>query len=202
MSDFEKKALLLEDNLKNKTIDKKTQKNSLIWFYNTAQSLNFEVSPKELLTNQKNIRRQIRYGQMYHFVYEPKYGEKLPYYDRFPLVFPVQAADGGFLGLNLHYLDYKSRMGLMRSLYNYQINTSKDNAKIVLSYRILNKAKTLRNFKPCLKRYLYSHIRSNFIKIPTLDWNMALFLPTEQFVKANKTTVWKDTNPKAKKNRK
>ena len=43
-------------------------------------------------------------GRMYMFSYDPKTKDKLPYYDRFPLVFPFDSAPGGFMGLNLHYL--------------------------------------------------------------------------------------------------
>ena len=43
-------------------------------------------------------------GNMYMFFYDPKLKKELPYYDSFPLVIVVGPAEGGFLGLNLHYL--------------------------------------------------------------------------------------------------
>ena len=51
------------------------------------------------------------FGRLNMFFYDPKFKKTLPYYDRFPLVFPFKrgftrqrAIEGGsFLGLNLHY---------------------------------------------------------------------------------------------------
>ena len=38
------------------------------------------------------------------FVYDPKTKAKLPFYDTFPLVLPIDTFRGGFIGLNFHYL--------------------------------------------------------------------------------------------------
>ena len=43
-------------------------------------------------------------GMMYCYSYDPKHKKKLEYYDEFPLIFMVEPAKGGFIGINLHYV--------------------------------------------------------------------------------------------------
>jgi hypothetical protein len=195
---FDEKYELLKKQIAEQKIDQKQAKSSLNWYFRKISELNFDyVSPKQLIEHQNNVKKQIWYGQMYHFLYSPKYKEELPYYDKFPLVFPVQRVDNGFLGINLHYVGLKTRMNLMKQLYNYQTNdASEGKIRLILSYRLLNKTKSLEEFRPCLKRYLYSHIQSNFLKIDYSEWNTILFLPTEHFEKASKYKVWKDSKGK------
>ena len=43
-------------------------------------------------------------GRLNLFGYNPKLRAKLPYYDIFPLVLPLEPIKGGFMGMNFHYL--------------------------------------------------------------------------------------------------
>jgi len=45
-------------------------------------------------------------GNMYMYVYDPKYKDTMPYWDQFPLCLPFDEISGGFVGINLHYLPY------------------------------------------------------------------------------------------------
>jgi hypothetical protein len=131
---------------------------------------------------------------MYLFVYDPKLKKKLPYYDKFPLVFPIQLYDDGFLGINLHYLGYRSRLLLFNELMTLA-NKAPNNpqARLVMAYRSLRSMARFKAFKPCLKRYLNKHVMSNFIKIEAPDWETSIFLPVENFYKKSKTFVWDDS---------
>jgi hypothetical protein len=40
---------------------------------------------------------------------------------------------------------------------------------------------------------LTSHVQSKFMYVYPSEWDIALFLPTERFVKARKNQVWMDT---------
>ena len=42
-------------------------------------------------------------GLLNMFFYDPKMKKKLPYYDRFPLILPIETYSNGFLGINFHY---------------------------------------------------------------------------------------------------
>ena len=137
---------------------------------------------------------RIEVGKMYLFSYDPKLKKELPYYDRFPLIFPFKKVPNGFLGINLHYLPYILRAKLMDLLYP-KVNDPKlsDAARLKISYNILNAAATNKYIKPCIKMYLNNHVRSKFIMIVPTEWDIALWLPVENFAKASNQKVWADS---------
>lgn len=129
-------------------------------------------------------------GHMHMFFYDPKTKEKLPYYDSNPLIFPIEMYDDGFLGINLHYLNPFFRVKLMDALWNNLSNDKFDETtKLKISYKILKGISEARMFKPCVKRYLNTHVRSRFLRIPVNQWDFSICLPVERFVKANKSKV-------------
>jgi len=129
-------------------------------------------------------------GRMYMFFYDPKLKEILPHYDIFPLVFPIEFYNDGFLGINLHYLPPVARAGLMDQLYNTTNNNKYDDStKLNINYRFLKSASRFSSFGPCLKRYLYSQIKSGYLYIEPSNWDIAIMLPTERFKKQSKSTV-------------
>tara|TARA_R100000278_G_scaffold115961_1_gene95143 strand:- start:73 stop:693 length:621 start_codon:yes stop_codon:yes gene_type:complete len=169
------------------------------WFRNLARQTT-GIQPNTIIKTAPKIQltRVPQVGFMYHFFYDPKTKDDLPYYDRFPLVFPFKRGfvrqraieSGSFLGINLHYLPPQLRARLMDGLYTISTDkTFDENTRIRLSYNILNKASKFRFFKPCVKRYLVSKVRSRFVKINADQWDTALFLPTERFVKKSKSYV-------------
>ena len=170
---------------------KKSGENAITWLKQNANKLN-RVSPIKLMQDKENTTRTMQMGKMYMFFYDPKHKATLPYYDTFPLVIPIERYSDGFLGLNMHYLAPKLRLklleGLMRVLNNQSMN---DRTRMMITYNILSSTKKHRYFKPTLKRYLHAHVRSQFLTIKPTEWETAIFLPVERFVKKNKTAVWK-----------
>ena len=164
------------------------------WFRETAGKMN-RVNEREMMRGEvSRMTTQPLLGSMYMFYYDPKYKEELPYYDRFPLIFPYQKVKGGFMGLNLHYLPLQFRAKLMDGLYDYANNTRYDEStKLKLNYELLTRASKLRWFQPCIKHYLTQHVQSKFMYVYPSEWDIALFLPTERFVKAKKNQVWMDS---------
>lgn len=142
-------------------------------------------------------RRQddrFRMGNMYLFAYDPKHKDTLPYYDRFPLIFPINRAKGGFLGINMHYLPPILRAKLMDQLYTVLNNKNFDETtKLTASYKILNGAARFKEFKPCIKHYLNAHVKTKPAYINPTEWDIALFLPTQKFVGATATKVYTDS---------
>lgn len=163
------------------------------WFRNTAQQIT-NVNRNRLMTDKTNQVSSLNgdsIGKMYMFFYDPKLKDKLPYYDMFPLVFPIELYNDGFLGINLHYLPPALRASLMDSLYSTANNDKYDNTtKLQISYSVLNGAAKFGYFKSCVKRYLWSHVSGNLINVQPENWDTALMLPTERFVGANKNTIW------------
>lgn len=137
---------------------------------------------------------KFRIGNMYMFIYNPKHKDTLPYYDRFPLIFPINKAKGGFLGINFHYLPLQLRAKLMDALYDVASNDRYDETtKLKTSYGILTGASKYKEFKPTVKHYLSDHLVTKPVYINPTEWDMALFLPTERFIGATKTQVWQDS---------
>jgi hypothetical protein len=156
------------------------------------------ITPQRLINADKTRLTNIPYvGRMYLFNYDPKYKKELPYYDKFPLVFPINFYSDGFLGINLHYIPPEIRAVLMDRLYSTINNDSiSENTKVQLNYEMLTGASRFKYFKPCVKRYLYSHAVSGFKYVSPLDWDKAIMLPTERFVKSTKERAWSDSMSK------
>lgn len=134
-------------------------------------------------------------GKMVAFFYDPKWKKKLPYYDTFPLVIPIEMYPDGFLGLNMHYLPPGYRAVLMDELYKvfYNNETVTDKQRIQMTYNIIKRHVRIRHYIPCIKRYLYSHVRSRIYPLKGQDWDIALFLPTANWKKASEQQVWADS---------
>lgn len=169
-------------------------KESREWFRKKASSLrrlNRESLMKEDPLKQTN---QEIIGSMYMFFYDPKHKETLPYYDTFPLVVVVGPAEGGFYGLNLHYLPPILRAKMLDALMDITTNTKfNDSTRFKMSYELLAKTAKLKYFKPCFKHYLNEHVKSKFAMVPAPEWEIATFLPTAQFEKSSKNKIYNDS---------
>jgi len=133
-------------------------------------------------------------GNMYMYFYDPKYKDELPYYDRFPLTIMVEPAKGGFYGLNLHYLKPTIRAAFLDELMKTAPQKITDKSRIRARYKLLASSKKYKEFKPCFKHYLTEHIKSKLVRVPMSEWEVAIFLPTEQFKKKGKAAIWADSN--------
>ena len=136
-------------------------------------------------------------GHMYFFYYDPKTKDTLPYYDRFPLVIPIQLYPDGFLGLNLHYIHPKHRIILLDKLSHFASNKAYDQStKLRMNYQVLQAFSMAYEATPCIKRYLSSHVQSKFLEIHANEWDIAALLPVEQFEKASTSKVWSQSRKK------
>ena len=170
------------------------------WFKNKLKDIK-TVNRRQLLKDDifKTARRTLP-GRMYMYFYNPKTKADLPYYDRFPLIFMVEKAKGGFYGLNLHYLPPNLRAILFDKLQVFTNNNKyTDTTKLRMTYKMLNGVTKYKEFKPCFKHYLSSQINSRLVEVPASEWESVLFLPTEYFTKATKTKVWAESRKIIKK---
>ena len=179
------------------------------WFRSTAtqarpqQILRGSDTEQHTIPRFKRVLRQGRYewGRMIMFQYDPKTKDTLPYYDKFPLVFVIDVNENSFLGLNMHYLSPILRARMMDGLWDYvplqegRELQEADKLQMTQPYRILQRLRKLRWYKPCIKRYLNNQVRSRFTTIYPNEWNMALFLPmaTRTFIGASKQQVWRES---------
>ena len=128
------------------------------------------------------------FGILNMFVYDPKLKEKLPYYDTFPLVLPIEEYKNGFLGINLNYLSIPMRMGLLDRLMTFSNNDKFDKStELRVDYSRLKKIDLI---KPCLKIYLASHVRTKFRKVEADEFIVATLLPVQRFKKQSDSHVF------------
>ena len=175
-------------------------KESRAWFMNKAKnmrSINRQALIKEDPLVQrnalKNLSRTGLVGTMQMFFYDPKHKDKLPYYDLFPLIVVVGPAKDGFYGLNLHYLPPILRAKMLDSLMDTANMKATDDAKFQITYKKLQAVSNLKYYEPCFKHYLTKHVKSKFAEVPMPEWEIATFLPTAQFRKANSKKVYADS---------
>ena len=142
--------------------------------------------------DQRNSKFQI--GGLYYFYYDPKTKDELPYYDRFPLVLVLDIQTDGFMGLNLHYLPIRYRVAFLDKLMEYaSLDGNNDIKRMRVSYDILASSKSYKEFKPCLKKYLNGHVQSRILAVQPDEWDIAVFLPIQQFRKASANKVWQES---------
>lgn len=182
-----------QDQLKNiKLSTKRAQE----WFAKKLKNLNGNIilsSDKTRLIGKESLNSKLT-GRMVMYFYDPKLKDKLPYYDRFPLAIIIRSNKNGFLALNLHYLPINLRAKLLNGLFSiYKTKHLDENKKLNLSYQMLKQSSRTKYFSPCIKKYLFSHIRSKFYVVDPEEWEMVLTLPTERFVKHTKEYVWEQS---------
>lgn len=159
-------------NLKTDTIRRNSQR-SIKWLVNKIKTAKVKktVTPK--------------IGGLYLYCYDPKYKDKLPYYDNNPLVILLSKTDNGFYGLNVHYLKPQERVLLLNLLHTLYRSKSKYTIRITL-----DKLKALGNFwKFALKRYLYDHLVTKLVPIEVAEWKDMIMLPVASFEKETQRTV-------------
>lgn len=164
------------------------------WFRDLAKNLT-KADVKNIMRDATDKHRnQLMPGYMYAFYYDPKHKATLPYYDKFPLIFPLSVGKDFFIGINFHYLHPTLRAKLMDALYEHVSNEKmNEKTKMQISYDILKSASKYKLFEPCIKKYLKAHVRSRFMKINSNEWDFTLMLPTEQFEKASKQKIWSES---------
>ena len=136
-------------------------------------------------------RRTPFFGRLNMFFYDPKLKTKLPYYDTFPLVLPLERYPDGFLGINFHYLPINLRIRLLDRMVDFSNNTEFDESTTLdVDY---TGVKGIRLVKPTLKRYLSGRVKTNFRRIDADEFTVATLLPVQRFRKASDQEVYRDS---------
>jgi len=163
------------------------QLKSARWYRNAVSLIADKATSTKLMRNGK-LNGRPSGGRMNMFYYDPKGKQKLPFYDIFPLVLPLEPAPKGFIGLNFHYLPYALRFKFLEELQTYASNGKFDSStRLDVTY---NDIKNNPLTRPAIKRYLWSHVRSNFLRIDTDEMAIAVYLPVADFKKASLGTVF------------
>lgn len=161
-----------------------SEKQSLDWLMQRIRNIN----------NPNNDNIKFGPGGLYFFGYDAKGKDTLPYWDKFPLVLALEKYSDGFLGLNLHYLPVKYRVAFLEKLMDFSVQGAENELlRLRVTYDILQASKRFKEFKPCVKRYLTSHIQTKMVAVHSDEWVSAAFLPVQKFVGAPVSTVWQES---------
>ena len=185
-----------------------TPKKAVDWYKDSAGKVR-TVNARQFLEDPASGIKKVNnlgeafVGKMCLFFYDPKHKDTLPFYDRYPLIFPIEwYKDGSMLGINLHYLPPNLRAKLLDALEStLLLNRGRpEKERLAISYKVISAASKSFSLypaaKPCIKKYLLSHVRSKFQIVPTEHWDKVIFLPLERFEKGNKSDVWADSKKK------
>lgn len=127
-------------------------------------------------------------GRMYTFRYEAKGKDVLPFWDAHPVVLVLERfEDGGFNGLNFHYLPLDLRIKCFY-LLDHQTRPQ-DRKTLTVTWEKLKASAARRMAEVTIKRYLPNHIKSRLTQIPAKDWYLALALPMADFIKSTEKRV-------------
>ena len=162
----------------DKILDTTTGPKSYDWYRKQVQSMTTPGARSLIRSGKATLRP--KYGIMNLFGYDPKHKAKLPYYDIFPLIFPLEPAKGGFIGLNFHYLKPGARAAFLRSL---AITTTDKKFDKKTRYRINWRNNAF--MRKTAKHYLFSQVRSSFLNITADEMAIAIFLPVARFKKGS-----------------
>ena len=170
------------------------QQKTLSWYLSAvkAEASSYKKNFNKYILNEKSdsvgaaeeqdaneLRRYTVAGHLYMFEYKAKM-KYLPYYDRFPLVYVIKSLRNEFWGANLHYLPIKKRLLATKKLMQGRVDLP----------------------KACFHKYLQPHVEGLLIDLAEDEWDTAILLPTEDFVKythgvmfpIDKQIVWEEVN--------
>lgn len=171
-------------------------KKSREWLRDKVSGMSKRPDRDKLLREAQTVPNAL-VGSLYMFYYSPKFQNDetvLPYYDRFPLVLPFSEQNDRFTGLNLHYVDYVTRVAIFDRLLRLANNRRFDRStRLRLSWEAIVAIANMPAMRACIHTYLNSHVSSRFIYVDPSEYEVALFLPVHQFVRANAGRVWRDS---------
>jgi hypothetical protein len=97
-------------------------------------------------------------------------------------VLPIETTPGGFMGLNFHYLRPLQRVSLLDRLQRFASGGMSKNTRIDVSY---NNVKNIGIARTTIKKYLFGHVRSSFLRVDFDEAALAVMLPVQQFKKGS-----------------
>ena len=175
------------DTIKMKAGDTDRSNN---WYRGQVNRIASGTTARELFRQGKLARRP-SVGRLNLFGYNPKLRRTLPYHDVFPLVLPLEAISGGFIGMNFHYLPPLLRTRLLERMQATATDKNFDrNTKFDVTY---SDVKNLNIVKPTIKKYLYSYVQTGFLRINADEAATAIYLPVQRFKKASEARVYADS---------
>lgn len=162
------------------------------WFLDKVRSIGDGSVDRNAMLKREPLKQasETIAGKMYMFWYLPKHKDTLPYFDKFPLVIPLDIEGQTLTALNLHYLPIDLRQGLFYSLLNRVSNQKYDDSTYLkVTYNFLKSNASLKAYRPCVKKYLAEGIMGRIVNVPASEWEVAVHLPTAVWRKRDEQYV-------------
>lgn len=178
---------------------RETPTSSFRWYQDMIRKLGMtNIQPQKVMRSDiGEFVTNVKVGGMYLFMYDPKFSEKLPYYDTLPVVVTFRKVPDGFFGLNLHYLPPLLRMRLLDRMMELVDNDKMtEDTRMMVTWKLLNNAARYPGVHACVKRYLYNQIGSRIMKVYPKDWRKTIMLPIDNFEKSSRNVVFNDSRSK------
>tara|TARA_R110001599_G_C12167848_1_gene652893 strand:- start:680 stop:1330 length:651 start_codon:yes stop_codon:yes gene_type:complete len=157
---------------------------SYIWFNEKVKELiSISESPSELLTKWERRANKVQLYRFNMFFYDAKTKKTLPYFDMFPLVFPLRRLGNSFTGINAHYLPPSFKEDFFNIYNKFALNDEFDETTL---YRMTwSKISRFKIMRPLIRQYSLSNIKSRFLVLNADEVPTALALPLARLVKPN-----------------
>jgi hypothetical protein len=167
------------------------------WLANNLSKIKTTMNQKSFIDSSRTVtQKNMLPGKMFFFGYSPKTKETLNFWDEFPITVVICPKRGGFLGLNLHYLPPAKRSVFLNKLIEKADDPkyiSNPKARMLITYGLLKYASSLKDFKPCIKRYYYKNVMTKVVLIEPVEWKTVPFFPLDRFKGASRNDVWRLT---------
>lgn len=166
------------------------------WYQKNIRSLGLSnMNPKQAFrSGLGEFVTTFRTGEMYMFLYDPKMKEQLPYYDMAPLVIMHKKTPDGFYGMNMHYISPMNRYYLLGRLEKFLTDdTYSETTRFRMSWGLLSQIPFT---DVCMKKYLYSQVRSRLMRIDPIHWKKSIMLPVDKFINVSKQKLYADSRRK------
>ena len=154
------------------------------WFQGKVRDLiDQSEKPAELLPlwQRRTNRVQMLRFNMFFYDPQPELKTNLPYFDMFPLVYPLRRFGDGFTGINVHYLPPAFKEDFYNIFSRFATDDNMDDKTL---YRATwSKISRFKVMRPLIRRYSYQSIMSKFLVLNATEVPIALLLPLQRFVK-------------------
>ena len=154
------------------------------WYNEKVKDLiSISEKPSELLSKWERRRNKVQLFRFNMFFYDAKTKKTLPYFDMFPLVFPLRRFGDTFTGINVHYLPPSFREDFFNIYTRFKLNDEFDETTL---YRMTwSKISRFKVMRPLLRKYSLSNIKSRFLVLRADEVPIAMSLPLTRLVKPN-----------------
>ena len=165
---------------------KRNTADSMKWFSRYIPKSYNNVYTSVMFRDRNLWAKKLTIGKMYFFEYDAIHKDKLPVWDRYPLVFPIDShkANGHsyMLGLNMHYLPPRLRCEVMLQLLKLRNEKRyRQSTRLQLTWEVLKSMGNSKLFEHCVKLYRLDAVKSVFVNVPSQAWEQVVFLPTARW---------------------